>query len=228
MNSVAPASCARFANEYYETDEELLYACADAMREEYKAIIDAGLILQLDDPAIAESWDQSTDEPSVEAYQRYTMVRIDALNHAIRGLPAERIRFHLCWGSWHGPHSTDIPMADIVEVMLAVNAGRLLLRGRQRPPRARVAALAGRQAARGQGAPARRRQPRDQRDRAPRGRRRPDRAASPRPSAARTSSPRPTAASAAACTRRSPGRSSRRSRRARRSPPSASGAEREP
>ena len=58
MNSVAPASCARFGNEYYETDEELLYACADAMREEYKAIVDAGLILQLDDPAIAENWDQ--------------------------------------------------------------------------------------------------------------------------------------------------------------------------
>ena len=123
MNSVAPASCARFGNEYYSTDEEFLYACADAMREEYQAIIDAGLILQLDDPAIAENWDQVNPEPSVEAYQRWTMVRIDALNHAIRGLPQDRIRFHLCWGSWHGPHVTDIPMADIVDVMLAVNAG---------------------------------------------------------------------------------------------------------
>ena len=93
------------------------------MREEYKAIIDAGLTLQLDDPAIAENWDQASPEPSVEAYKRFTMVRIEALNHAIRGLPAERIRFHLCWGSWHGPHSTDLPMADLVEVMLAVNAG---------------------------------------------------------------------------------------------------------
>jgi 5-methyltetrahydropteroyltriglutamate--homocysteine methyltransferase len=122
MNSVAPASCARFGNEYYETDEELLYACADAMREEYQAIIDAGLILQLDDPAIAENWDQVNPEPTVEAYTRFTMVRIEALNHAIRGLPEDRIRFHLCWGSWHGPHVTDIPMADIVDVMLAVNA----------------------------------------------------------------------------------------------------------
>jgi 5-methyltetrahydropteroyltriglutamate--homocysteine methyltransferase len=93
------------------------------MREEYQAIIDAGLILQLDDPAIAENWDQVNPEPSVEAYQRWTMVRIEALNHAIRGLPQDRIRFHLCWGSWHGPHVTDIPMADIVDVMLAVNAG---------------------------------------------------------------------------------------------------------
>ncbi len=123
MNAVAPASCARIANEHYASDEELLYAVADAMREEYAAIVDAGLILQLDDPAIAESWDQSAAEPSVEAYRRYTMIRIDALNHAIRGLPAERIRFHLCWGSWHGPHVTDLPMAELVDVMLAVNAG---------------------------------------------------------------------------------------------------------
>ena len=167
MNSIAPASCARMPNEYYETDEELLYACADAMREEYKAIIDAGLILQLDDPAIAENWDQIKPEPSVEAYRRYTMLRIEALNHAIRGLPPERIRFHLCWGSWHGPHITDIPMADLVEVMLAVNARLLLLRGGQRPPRARVADLEGRQAAGRQEDPARRRHPFDQRDRAP-------------------------------------------------------------
>ena len=123
LNAVAPGSCARFGNEYYATDEELIYACADAMREEYGAIVDAGLILQLDDPAIAENWDGISPEPGVEDYRRFTMIRVEALNHAIRGLPAERIRFHLCWGSWHGPHVTDIPMADIAEVMLAVNAG---------------------------------------------------------------------------------------------------------
>lgn len=126
LNAVAPGSCARFANEYYRDDEEFLWACAEVMREEYRAIVDAGLILQLDDPCIAENWDQINPAPSVEEYQRFTMVRIEALNHAIRGLPAERIRFHLCWGSWHGPHVTDIPMADIVEVMLAVNAGAYL------------------------------------------------------------------------------------------------------
>jgi 5-methyltetrahydropteroyltriglutamate--homocysteine methyltransferase len=123
MNAVAPGSCSRFGNEYYSSEEELLYACADAMREEYQAIIDAGLILQLDDPAIAENWDQINPAPTVADYKRFTMVRVEALNHAIRGLPAERIRFHLCWGSWHGPHTTDIPMADIVDVMLAINAG---------------------------------------------------------------------------------------------------------
>ena len=122
LNAVAPASCARIGNEFYASDEELIWACADAMREEYHAIVDAGLTVQLDDPAIAESWDQIVPEPSVEAYQRFTKTRIEALNHAIRGLPPERIRFHLCWGSWHGPHVTDIAMADIVELMLEVDA----------------------------------------------------------------------------------------------------------
>src|SRR6266446_7618078 len=122
MTSIAPASASRIGNAYYNTEEELLYACAEAMREEYKAILDAGLVLQLDDPAIAENWDQINPEPSVEEYKKFTMVRVEALNHAIRGLPEERIRFHLCWGSWHGPHTTDIPMHDIVEIMLAIDA----------------------------------------------------------------------------------------------------------
>ncbi len=123
MTAVAPASCARIANHYYKTDEEFLFACAEAMREEYKAIIDAGIILQLDDPCIAEGWDQVNPEPTVEEYRKLATGWIEALNHAIRGLPQDRIRFHLCWGSWHGPHVTDIAMRDIVEVMLKVNAG---------------------------------------------------------------------------------------------------------
>ena len=123
MTSIAPGSAARIANRHYKTDEEFLYACADAMREEYKAIVDAGLVLQLDDPAIAENWDMVNPEPAVADYKKFSMVRVEALNHAIRGLPEDRIRFHLCWGSWHGPHTTDIPMRDIVEVMLAVKCG---------------------------------------------------------------------------------------------------------
>ncbi|HVV92133.1 MAG TPA: cobalamin-independent methionine synthase II family protein [Hyphomicrobiales bacterium] len=119
--AVAPASCARVPNDYYRSEEELLYACADAMREEYKAIIDAGLIVQLDDPAIAENWDQQKMEPSVEGYRRYTTMQIEALNHAIKGLPADRIRFHLCWGSWHGPHSTDLPMKHLIDLMLKID-----------------------------------------------------------------------------------------------------------
>ena len=104
MTSVAPASCARIGNEYYKTDEEFIFACADAMREEYKAIIDAGLVLQLDDPAIAENWDQINPEPTVEDYQQFTMSASRRSTTRCAGLPEDRIRFHLCWGSWHGPH----------------------------------------------------------------------------------------------------------------------------
>jgi 5-methyltetrahydropteroyltriglutamate--homocysteine methyltransferase len=121
MTSVAPGSASRIGNAYYKTDDEFLFACADAMREEYKAIVDAGLILQFDDPSIAENWDQINPEPTVEEYRAFSMRRVEALNYAIKGLPQDRIRFHLCWGSWHGPHTTDIPMRDIVDVMLAIN-----------------------------------------------------------------------------------------------------------
>jgi 5-methyltetrahydropteroyltriglutamate--homocysteine methyltransferase len=122
MTSVGPASCSRIGNAYYKTDEEFVYACAEAMREEYKTILDAGLVLQFDDPAIAENWDLINPEPDVEDYKKFTVIRVEALNHANRDLPQDRIRFHLCWGSWHGPHTTDIAMRDIVEVMLAINA----------------------------------------------------------------------------------------------------------
>ncbi len=121
MSAIGPGSASRLGNVYYKSDEDFMFACAEAMREEYKAIVEAGLILQIDDPAIAESWDQIVPEPSVAAYRTFTMKRVEALNHALRGLPPERIRFHLCWGSWHGPHVTDLPMRDIVGCMLAIN-----------------------------------------------------------------------------------------------------------
>ena len=126
MTSIAPGSCSRIGNACYDTDEAFLYACADAMREEYVAILDAGFILQIDDPSIAENWDMIVPEPSVDEYRAFTNLRIDALNHALRGLPEDRIRFHLCWGSWHGPHVTDIPLEHIVDLMLRVNASAYL------------------------------------------------------------------------------------------------------
>jgi 5-methyltetrahydropteroyltriglutamate--homocysteine methyltransferase len=121
MSSIGPGSASRVGNLYYKTDEEFMFACADALHEEYEAIIDAGLVLQIDDPSIADNWDGIVPEPTVEQYQKFTMVRVEALNQALKGLPQDRIRFHLCWGSWHGPHTTDIPMKDIVDVMLKVN-----------------------------------------------------------------------------------------------------------
>lgn len=123
MTSIGPGSASRIGNDCYKTDEEFVFACAEAMREEYRAIVEAGLVLQIDDPAIAENFDQINPEPTPEEYRRFTMPRVEALNHALRGLPRDRIRFHLCWGSWHGPHTTDIPMREIVEVMLAIDAG---------------------------------------------------------------------------------------------------------
>jgi 5-methyltetrahydropteroyltriglutamate--homocysteine methyltransferase len=125
MTAVAPASCARIGNRHYKNDEEFLYACAEAMREEYQAIVEAGLVLQLDDPCLAEGWDQVNPEPSVNDYRALVTRWIEALNHAIRGLPQDRIRLHLCWGSWHGPHVTDIPIRDILEAVLKANVGAL-------------------------------------------------------------------------------------------------------
>src|SRR5258707_1835566 len=95
MTGVAPGSAYRIGNNYYKTDEEFLYACAEVMREEYKAIVEAGLVLQLDDPATATGWDMITPEPTLAEYKKFIMVRIEALNHALRGLPPERIRYHL-------------------------------------------------------------------------------------------------------------------------------------
>lgn len=120
--ALSPGSCARVKNEYYATDEELVYACADVMREEYKAIVDEGLTVQIDDPSIAESWDQINPEPTVEDYLDFTRLRVEALNYALRDLPQEQIRFHLCWGSWHGPHTTDLELKYLVDLMLTINA----------------------------------------------------------------------------------------------------------
>ena len=122
ITAIAPGSCGRIPNEYYASEEALMFACAEAMRVEYQAIINAGFVLQLDDPALATSWDMINPEPSVTDYRAFAELRVAALNHALRGLPADRIRYHLCWGSWHGPHVTDIPMRDLVDIVLKVNA----------------------------------------------------------------------------------------------------------
>ena len=122
MCSIGPGSFARGEDLYYKTEEEFVFAAADAMHEEYKAIVDAGIVLQIDDPSLPDNWDMINPEPPLAEFKKFERVRIDALNHALRGLPADRIRFHICWGSWHGPHTTDIPLHDIVDLVLRVNA----------------------------------------------------------------------------------------------------------
>lgn len=120
----APGSVeASHPNEYYPSDEAYLYAIADALREEYRAIIDAGLLLQVDDAFLPYVYDWMVDRVSMADYLTYCEVRVEALNHALRGIPEERIRYHICWGSWNGPHSTDVPLKEIVHLVLKVNAG---------------------------------------------------------------------------------------------------------
>ena len=123
MPAIAPGTLEHWMkNEYYPTDEAYLFAIADAMHEEYKAIVEAGFILQIDDPDLADAW-QMHPEMSVADYQKYQDMRIAALNHGLRDLPLDRIRFHMCWGSYHGPHKYDIPLKDIVDLILQVRAG---------------------------------------------------------------------------------------------------------
>jgi 5-methyltetrahydropteroyltriglutamate--homocysteine methyltransferase len=109
-------------NQYYSDDAALLFAVADALAVEYRTITDAGIVLQLDDPDLPDGW-QMDPSWSVADYHKYAELRIAALNHALRGVPEELVRLHICWGSGHGPHANDIPLQDIVDLVLQVNAG---------------------------------------------------------------------------------------------------------
>lgn len=113
-------------NEYYPSQEAYLYAIADALKLEYQAIADAGLLVQLDDPWITARWDQLLPNIDVKEFQKYCEARIEATNYALADIPRERIRYHICWGSWHGPHSTDIPIKHLQPLLLKVKAGAYL------------------------------------------------------------------------------------------------------
>jgi 5-methyltetrahydropteroyltriglutamate--homocysteine methyltransferase len=109
-------------NEYYASDDELLFAVAEAMREEYRAITEAGILLQLDDPDLPDAW-QMFPDMSIDEYRAYAERRVDALNQALRGIPRDRVRLHVCWGSGHGPHAADIELQYIIDLVLMVPAG---------------------------------------------------------------------------------------------------------
>jgi 5-methyltetrahydropteroyltriglutamate--homocysteine methyltransferase len=122
LPAIAPGTIEHWLfNEYYTSDEEFLFAIADAMHEEYRAITDAGLNLQIDDPDLPDGW-QMFPDMSVDDYRRYAALRVEALNHALRDIPEEQIRLHVCWGSGHGPHQNDIPLEHIVDIILSVKA----------------------------------------------------------------------------------------------------------
>jgi 5-methyltetrahydropteroyltriglutamate--homocysteine methyltransferase len=123
MPAVAPASFVRDArNEYYPTEEAYVFAIADVLKQEYQAILDAGFLLQIDDAVLATMWVVMESE-GLQAYRRWAELRIEALNYALSDLPEDRVRYHLCWGSWPGPHVTDIPLEHVIDLLLRVNAG---------------------------------------------------------------------------------------------------------
>jgi len=110
------------ANEYYKSDEEFVFAIAETMNEEYRAIVDAGFLLQIDDPDLPDGWNCIPDI-TLPDYREYAEMRVAALNQALRGIPKEKVRLHVCWGSFHGPHHDDISLKDIIDLIFRVNAG---------------------------------------------------------------------------------------------------------
>ncbi|HMD92027.1 MAG TPA: cobalamin-independent methionine synthase II family protein [Trebonia sp.] len=125
---VAPASAYWLKNEYYRSDEEFVFALADALHEEYAAIVESGALLQVDDAVLMHEADTMMSRgQTYDEYRRWAQLRVDALNHALRGLPEDRIRYHICFGSWHGPHAYDPPLRDSVDLVLQVRAKYYLM-----------------------------------------------------------------------------------------------------
>jgi 5-methyltetrahydropteroyltriglutamate--homocysteine methyltransferase len=120
--AIAPSMVGRGQNQYYKTEEEYVFAVAEALRTEYRAVVDAGFILQIDDPGLGETWDMMIPAPTIEEYRRLQARNLEALNHALEGIPEDRVRYHLCWGSWQGPHEGDLALRDIVDLVLSVKA----------------------------------------------------------------------------------------------------------
>jgi 5-methyltetrahydropteroyltriglutamate--homocysteine methyltransferase len=121
---VAPASVAPARqDEHYRNEEEALFAIADALHEEYRAIVDAGLTVQVDDAYLASFYDVMVPPRSLADYRKWATVRVEAVNHALRGIPEDKSRYHLCWGSWNGPHTNDVAIKDIIDLILKIRVG---------------------------------------------------------------------------------------------------------
>jgi 5-methyltetrahydropteroyltriglutamate--homocysteine methyltransferase len=123
MPAISPSSAADWQrNAYYTSEEEYLFAIADALREEYEAIVDAGLLLQIDDPHLVTYWTKETDL-TLQQWRKWAAVRVEALNHALRNIPLEKVRHHTCYGINMGPRIHDLELKDIVDIMLKIRAG---------------------------------------------------------------------------------------------------------
>ena len=130
LTSTAPGSLEVYRrNRHYKNDEEYVFALAEAMRVEYEAIAAAGLILQVDDAWLPALWDRIGLDMGLPAFRARCALRIEALNHALRNIPEDRVRYHLCWGSWHGPHAYDLELERIVDLVLKVKAQAFLIEG---------------------------------------------------------------------------------------------------
>jgi 5-methyltetrahydropteroyltriglutamate--homocysteine methyltransferase len=128
MPVVAPSSVLPDRkDEYYKGEEDWLEAVTAAMRTEYRMIVDAGFILQIDDARAATAFDRMVPPASFEDYKRWLAKFVESLNHALEGIPEERVRYHVCWGSWPGPHVSDVPLKDIVDLILKVRAGAYVI-----------------------------------------------------------------------------------------------------
>lgn len=125
---VAPSSAMPVrVDEYYGSDEEFVFALADALNVEYRAVIDAGLSVQIDDAFLATMFDTMVPPATLEDYRAWAELRIEALNRALEGIPEDRSRYHVCWGSWNGPHTNDVPLRDIIDLVLRVRVGAYAL-----------------------------------------------------------------------------------------------------
>jgi 5-methyltetrahydropteroyltriglutamate--homocysteine methyltransferase len=128
LTSTAPASLEVYReNEYYETEEEYLFAIAEALRVEYRRIASSGIILQVDDAWLPALWDRIGIQMGLDAFRKRCSLRVEALNYALKDIPEERIRYHLCWGSWHGPHAYDLELVHLVDILLEVKAQAYLI-----------------------------------------------------------------------------------------------------
>jgi 5-methyltetrahydropteroyltriglutamate--homocysteine methyltransferase len=116
-------------NEYYPSDEACLEAIAEAMRTEYRTIVDAGFVVQLDDARAAVAYDRMVPPASFTDYRSWLARHVEVMNHALEGIPRDRVRYHVCWGSWPGPHTTDVPLKDIVDLVLKARVGALVVEG---------------------------------------------------------------------------------------------------
>jgi 5-methyltetrahydropteroyltriglutamate--homocysteine methyltransferase len=123
MTAVSPATLQILPNAYYKSAEDYTFALAEAIRDEYRAIVDAGFILQIDDPALVDIYDWwFSMNDDIAGYRKWAAFQVEAVNHALEGIPEDRVRFHICWGSWHGPHKGDVELKDVIDLLLKVKA----------------------------------------------------------------------------------------------------------